>query len=94
MNRNQYQKNQDGVNVIVELEGSQNRHIYHGNIEFKNPRVISDLEIIGIAFANMSNEDKLRLAKDIVKKMDGFAISNVSNGIIKCGDIVELNSKL
>lgn len=92
--RNKYQKTQEGVNVIVELEGSENRHIYHENIEFENPRVISDLEIIGIAFSNISNEDKLRIAKDIVKRMDGFAISNVSNGIIKHGDIVELNSKL
>lgn len=94
MKRNQYQKNDKGVNVIVELKGSSNEHHYHGNIEFDNPRVLGHLEIVGLAFSNMTNEDRLRVAKDIVKKMDGFAISNVSDGVIKSGDIVELNSKL
>jgi len=94
MNRNQYQKNDKGVNVIVELKGSDNKHHYHGNIEFDNPKVLSELEIVGIAFSRMSVEDKLKIAKEYVSKMDGFAVSNVSNGVIKSGDIVELNSKL
>lgn len=94
MKRNQYQKNDKGVNVIVELKGSSNEHHYHGNIEFDNPRVLGHIEIIGLAFSRMTIDDKLKIAKEYISKMDGFAISNVSDGVIKSGDIVELNSKL
>lgn len=94
MNHNKYQKNDKGVNVIVELKGSNNEHHYHGNIKFENPRALGHIEIIGLAFSTMTIEDKLKIAKDYLSKMDGFAISNVSNGVIKVGDIVELNSKI
>lgn len=88
--RNQFQKTNKGVNVIVELEGSENRHHYSGNKSFKNSRVLTDLEIIGLAEIHMTLEDRLKISKEVVSRLDGFAISNVSDGTINSGDIVEI----
>jgi len=86
---NKVQKNENGVNVIVELEDSSGRHYYHENKRFKNPKLLSDEEIVRIAEANMTLEDRLEVAKTVVSKLDGYGVSNTSNNTIKHGDIVE-----
>lgn len=75
------QKNEHGVNVLVQVEGSGNRHYWHGNKQVKVLKTLTNEEIIE-AFnkESIGNQDILiKIYKDFLKKIDGYATSNVSN---------------
>lgn len=88
--RNLYQRIEDGTTVVVELNGSSNTH--HSGLDkpFESARTLSDNEIIELAEAHATKEQRLKFAKDVVKKIAGFGISQSSNDEVKHGDIVEI----
>jgi len=88
--RNLYQSIEDGTTVIVELKGSTNTH--HSGLDkpFKSAKSLTDDEVIKLAEANMTDEQRLKSARDVVKKLDGYGVSQSSNDEIERGDIVEI----
>lgn len=90
--KNLYQRIEDGTNVIVELESSTNIHHSRLDKPFKNARKLSDDEIIELSEANMTKEQRLDFARNVVKKLDGFGITQSSNDKIGYGDIVEFET--
>jgi len=87
--RNLVQKIHDGTNVIVELKGSGGSHHSHLDKKINNPEKLSDEEVIKLAEENITPEEKLEQAKDVVSKLDGYGISDTSNDDINHGDIVK-----
>ena len=75
------QKNEHGVNVLVQVEGSINQHYWHENRQIEVLKTLSDEEIIE-AFNKESGGNKdilIKIYKDFLKRIDGYATSNVSN---------------
>ena len=69
------QVNNEMVNVLVETRDSNNNHHSHLNHPVLLIGVLSDDEIVQL-WEKRNENDKLKLAKDRIKKQDGYAISN------------------
>lgn len=80
--RNKVQKNENGVNVLVETKDSNGRHYWHGNFLVSDLKPLSDEEVVKTYRERMSPEDELKAAKDFLKRQDNFAISNVRDEIL------------
>lgn len=74
-NEGQVQTNDLKVNVLVDTKNSSNRHFSSFNREVVVIKVLSDDEIIEL-WQNRKENDKLDLAKNWIKKQDGYAVSN------------------
>ncbi len=87
---NKVQTNDQKVNVLVETVNSNNRHYFHGNREVINVVVLSDDEVISV-WINRPPEDDLEMAKQWIKKQDGYAISNCADKTLELNhsDIVK-----
>lgn len=75
------QKNEYGVNVLVQVEGSNSQHYWHENKQVKVLKTLNDEEIIE-AFNKESagkQDILIKIYKDFLKRIDGYATSNVSN---------------
>lgn len=75
--RNKVQKNDCGVNVLVETNESSNTHYSHLNFFVEIEKVLTDEEILQQYLKKSTKEEKLKSAKNWIKKQDGFAVSNV-----------------
>lgn len=75
MNKAKVQTNKYNVNVLVETKSSSNRHYSHLNKEVEVTKVLTDDEIVEL-WENRKEDDKLELAKNWIKKQDGYAISD------------------
>jgi hypothetical protein len=74
-NSAQVQTNEHKVNVLVETKNSSNSHYCHLNRDIEVVKVLTDDEIIDL-WKKRKRTDELVLAKDWVKKQDGYAVSN------------------
>lgn len=75
MKRNaKVQTNEHNVNVLVETNNSSNQSWSHLNREVDLNKVLTDEEIIEL-WKNREIDDKLQIAKDWIKKQQGYAIS-------------------
>ena len=95
MGRNQIQKNEDGFNVLVETENSNNRHCYHGNFDVKTVKAVSDTDILNFFKKESYGAEALNIAKEWIKSKEGYAVSNVKDDTldIKHGSIVAYTPK-
>lgn len=94
---NKVQKNQSGVYVLVQCVNSANQHYWYENVEVGQVTPLTKSEQVQLfqeAFEKMSLEEKAEIASDFLKKVRGYAISNVSSkdGFISTNDIVKLET--
>ena len=85
METGKVQKNEYGNNVLVETESSSNRHYYHSNIDVYGEK-LSDEEIKE-AYLRIAKEPTIKEMKERLKKLDGYAYSNVTSNAIDYGDL-------
>ncbi len=69
------QRNQENVNVLVDTDNSSNRHYSSLDKRVTLDRVLADDEIIKL-WENRTGNDKLKLAKDWIKRQNGYSVSN------------------
>ena len=74
MSSGKVQTNEYKVNVLVETTNSNNRHYSSHNRPIEVVKVLSDEEILE-AWKNRTDENELELAKNWIKRQDGFAFS-------------------
>jgi len=74
-NNGKVQTNEHKVNVLVSTRHSNNRHYSHLNKEIEVIKTLSDNDIIKLWEAR-NVDDKLELAKNWIKREDGYAVSN------------------
>ena len=84
------QTNRSGINVLVETATSGNRFIgsHHNAVISK---ILTKEEILDEYKNNISKEEMLQLAKGWISKQKGFAKSNISDGDITYGSIIQYN---
>ena len=83
-------QNISNKNILVQSDGSGNRHLSHMNKEVEIVRVLTGHQILE-KFNEVTKKDLVDFAKDWICKKDGYAISNVSDESkgIRQGDIVK-----
>lgn len=75
MSLGKVQTNDYKVNVLVETKASNNRHYSSHNREIEVVKVLTDDEILEV-WRNRPDGNELELAKNWIKKQDGFAVSS------------------
>lgn len=73
------QTNDEKVNVLVDFDGSSNRHYSHLDFPVEVEKVLTNEEIIAIAEANKDSKEYLELCKSLVKRIPGYATASSSN---------------
>ena len=88
--RNKVQTTDHGTNVLVECENSDGRHYSHLDFEVKNVKALTRQELIAKFHELATEDDIVDFAKQMLKKIPGFAISDTSNRdkSIKDNDLV------
>jgi hypothetical protein len=69
------QTNGNKVNVLVETNNSDNKHCSSLNRRINVTKVLTDQEIIEL-WKNRKVDDELELAKNWIKKQEGYAVCN------------------
>lgn len=87
---NKIQKNDSGVNVLVESVLTPNsKHISHLDRIVGDIKVLTKEELLHIYDTIVAEDEKLEVVKNYLKKRDGYATSNVyKKNVIDYGDIV------
>lgn len=92
---NKIQKNDYGVNVLVEsVLTPDSKHMSHLDRTVGDIKILTKEELLQIYDTIVAEDEKLEVVKNYLKKRDGYATSNVyKKDVINYGDIVVYNER-